>query len=130
MKIDMSCRRDGFSMVEVLMALFVLSVGILAIAATTGHVFTRLHDAGRRTERAFAIQQAVERVRAIPFSQVGTSMGTSVVGDFTVTTELTTATTQVARVRVVTIGPGFRAGVGQVADLADTTFVVVSRGGQ
>lgn len=114
---------------EVLVAMLVLTVGILAMAATTGYVFNQINDAGHRTERAFAVQEVVETLRALPYEGLDEAMGTWEVGAFVVEASVTDASTRLSRVRLVTTGPGYRPGAGRVVNLTDTTYVSISRGG-
>jgi type IV pilus assembly protein PilV len=60
----------GFSLVEVLVALFVLSIGLLGLAAlqTTGMRFN--HQSYTRTQAAFQVYDIVDRMRV---NKVGTS---------------------------------------------------------
>jgi prepilin-type N-terminal cleavage/methylation domain-containing protein len=124
--------RDGFTLVEVLVSMLVLTVGILGVAATTGHIFSRLNDAGRRTERVFAVQQMIEEVRTVPFTKVSSTLATTppiVVGAFTISAQVREETTQVIRVQIEAKGPGYRPGVGRVYELTDTTYITISKGG-
>lgn len=121
--------REGVSLIEVLVALLILTVGVLAMAATTGHVFTSLNDSGRRTERTYVVQQVVEELRSVPFAQISASLGTKKVGAYTVTTEAVSSTAQFFQVRVETVGPGYRPGEGGLVDVTDTTYITLSRGG-
>lgn len=70
MKARTLAARDGFSLVEVLVATVILAVGFLAMAATTGAVLNRIRGAGLETERAAAVQQITERLRSAPFGTV------------------------------------------------------------
>src|SRR5690606_10051411 len=70
MKARTLAARDGFSLVEVLVATVILAVGFLAMAATTGAVLNRIRAAGLETERAAAVQQITERLRSAPFGTV------------------------------------------------------------
>lgn len=49
-------RRDGFTIVEVLVALIVLTTGLLAVAAGSGSVY-RMLGSGRRSSAAAAVAQ-------------------------------------------------------------------------
>lgn len=57
--------RDGFTIVEVLVALIVLTTGLLAVAAGSGSVF-RMLGSGRRSSSAAAVaQNRLEAIRRI-----------------------------------------------------------------
>src|SRR5690606_33853557 len=70
MKVRAPSMRDGFTLVEVLVATVILAVGFLAMAATTGVVIGRVRAAGFETERAAAAQEVAERLRSMPFVRV------------------------------------------------------------
>lgn len=55
----MSDNRSGFTMVELLVAVIVLGVGLLALAAGTGSITRTLHGSRIATQ---AMQQATERM--------------------------------------------------------------------
>ena len=65
-------QEDGFSIVELLVALVILSVGLLSMAATTGYVATQVRAGDLRTERAAALQQVIENLKATPFDELRT----------------------------------------------------------
>jgi prepilin-type N-terminal cleavage/methylation domain-containing protein len=117
----------GFTLVEVIVALFVLSVGILGMAASTGYIFSHLKDAGGRTERTFATQQVVEELRAVPVSTNLPDEPGRTVGRYTVSWRVTPISSQYRLVEIETIGPGYVAGRGLVNDMADTTYISLSR---
>lgn len=74
----------GFSIVELLIALVILTVGLLSLAAATGYVSAQVRAGDLRTERAAALQQVIESLRATPFANL-TSVDESqaiTVGDF------------------------------------------------
>jgi prepilin-type N-terminal cleavage/methylation domain-containing protein len=66
--------RDGFSLVEILVALVILTIGILGMAGTTGYLATRVKHAGAATERAAAVQQVAERLRSLDFNNIETKV--------------------------------------------------------
>lgn len=105
-------QRNGFSLVEVVIAMVVLTVGVLAMAATTGQIFTQLQNATRRTERAVAVQQAVEQIRAMNFSDVRDSAMT--VGDYRVQWVVQPRGARFKEVELHSIGPGYVTGTGWV----------------
>lgn len=49
-----TARREGFTIVEVLIAIIMLSIGILALASTTGGI-TRMMSNGQRKTRSYTV---------------------------------------------------------------------------
>ena len=97
-------RRTGFSLVEVVVAVMILSIGVLGLAATTA-VFVRQVTLGDvNTERTAALQSAVEGIRASDFDSVGS--GGQTVGLYAVTWSVTDSTGRSKAVQVITDGPG------------------------
>ncbi|HEX7089571.1 MAG TPA: prepilin-type N-terminal cleavage/methylation domain-containing protein [Longimicrobiales bacterium] len=74
----------GFSIVELMVALVILTVGLLSLAATTGYVSTQVRTGDLRTERAAALQQVIENLRATPFANLASVAEAQAitVGDF------------------------------------------------
>ncbi|MGQ0561155.1 MAG: type IV pilus modification PilV family protein, partial [Gemmatimonadota bacterium] len=54
--------RDGFTLVELVIALVILAVGVLALAGSSGYVTSQVRIADLRSERAAARNQ---RLRAL-----------------------------------------------------------------
>ena len=108
--------RAGFSMVEVMVALVILSVGVLALAGTTVLVVGQVTMSDMATERAAALQSVVERLRATPYSSLGG--GSNSVGMFDVSWS-TTALSNSTLLEVVTVGPGLEYGSGSLPHLAE-----------
>lgn len=96
--------RRGFSLVELVIALLILSIGVLGLAGTTAFVVRQTTLADVNTERSAALQSAVERVRATPYTAVGT--GSTTVGAFSVGWSVIDSTGTTKIVRVITRGPG------------------------
>ena len=116
--------RAGFSLVELVVAIIILTVGLLGLAAGTGYVI-RSSEMGRvDTERAQARQSAVELIRARDFDSF--SNETVEIGRHDVTWEQIGTTTNSAgqvssRLIEITItGPG-RGSRGPEANVT-TTF--------
>lgn len=60
----MKTPREGFSLVEVVVALMILSIGVLAMGASTGYIMTQIRASELRTERMTAVRHAAETLRA------------------------------------------------------------------
>jgi prepilin-type N-terminal cleavage/methylation domain-containing protein len=62
--------KNGFSLVEVVVAIVILTFGVLALASATGFFFTQIRDADTTTDRAMAVSETVERLRAGAYDSV------------------------------------------------------------
>ncbi|MFO7892285.1 MAG: prepilin-type N-terminal cleavage/methylation domain-containing protein [Longimicrobiales bacterium] len=107
-------QRSGFSLVEVIIALMILSVGILAMGASTGHVMAQIQAADLRTERMGAIRESAEILRGTAWGSLetacanaGTNFGTE---HYTVRCSVLRPSSNLKRVQLITEGPGFRSG--------------------
>lgn len=94
----------GFTLVEMIVAILILTIGLLGLAGTTGYVVRQTALADATTERAMALQTAVEAVRAQSYASVGS--GTRTIGSFQVSWSVVANTGQSKTVEVVTVGPG------------------------
>ena len=77
------CEPDaGFGLIEVLVALTILAVGLLAVAGLTWSVARQTREAAIRTERTLAARQVLEAMADRGFAALtpGTSDTTLVVG--------------------------------------------------
>lgn len=109
----------GFSLVEVVVAMLILTVGLLGMAGGTAYVIRTTTLAEMETHRAAALQAGVEDVRAIPFEVV--SGGERIMDPFTIRWEADPAGATNARTKVITIfveGPGRIPGTGPMPSLA------------
>lgn len=115
--------RGGFSLIEVIVALVVLTMGVLGMAATTGFVVRQTTAADMRTNRTAAVQTVLERLRATPWNSLGS--GSDVVGHFDVAwSSVNDGITK--EVKLITTGPGLTTveGVGpRFSDQVADTFV-------
>ena len=96
--------KAGFSLVELIMAIFVLAFGVLGLATTTLFVTRQLTLSEVTTARAVAIQSMMERIRSTPYNSI--SMGGDTIGPIVVSWAVTASTAQTTDVRIVTVGPG------------------------
>ena len=106
----------GFTLVEIVMALLLLSVGILGLAATTGFVVRQTELSAVTTERATVRQSVVESLQARDLPDV--TGGSTTMGSFQVTWRVTETTSLYKTVEVVTTGPGLESGGGGPPRLA------------
>lgn len=100
--------RDGFSLVEVVIAILILAVGVLGLAGTTAHITRQITLADLMTERSVAFQTTIDRLQSRPFDEVGT--GQDSVGVYFVTWASTLDGPQSKIVTIVTLGPGLASG--------------------
>ena len=99
--------RGGFSLLEVMMALFVVAFGVLGLASTTLLITRQLTMADATTGRMIALQNVLEGIHATPFDSVGT--GGDTIGPIVISWT-TTSTAQSKTVNVVSVGPGLTTG--------------------
>lgn len=116
--------RSGFSLVEVIIAMLILSMGVLAMGASTGYVMNQIQASELRTERMATVRQAAEILGGTEWSAlpgVCADDGLFHTRHYRVDCELR-QDANVAVARLITVGPGFRAGR---IDLAmEDTFAV------
>ncbi len=108
--------RDGFTIIEVVVAVVVLAVGVLGLAGTTAYIVREVTLANMMTERSVAFQSVVERLQATPFADV--AAGSDSIGPFGMTWSPVDESSQSKLVTIVTSGPG-------VGTSAGTTFPIL-----
>lgn len=101
---DVSPDRGGFSMVEVIIAVIILSIGVLGLAGSTGHMVRQVTLADLQTERSVAFQMIVDRLQSLPYDSV--TAGSDSVGVFALRWTVTPDGPQTKMVRIYTLGPG------------------------
>jgi type IV pilus assembly protein PilV len=101
--------RDGFTIVELLVALMIFAVGMLGLAATAGSVTKMMGGAKRRVIAANVAQSRLERLRSSPCSTLASGVDTTrgVISAWTVST--------VTRGKSVTETVTFATGRGQTS---------------
>lgn len=120
--------RQGFSLVEIAVALTILSVGVLAMGASTGHVVMRARATQLHTERMAAVRQAAELVRGASWDSVDEFCAADAVkvDPYTVRCEISRRSENLLRVQLVSTGPGPRDGA-IVPDVTETFAISVAR---
>lgn len=105
---------SGFSLIEVIFALMILSVAILAMGASTGHVMAQIQASELRTERMGAVRQAAETLRGTAWGSLETVCQAANqdfdTDHYDVQCSVQLAAEDLKRVDLVTVGPGFRNG--------------------
>lgn len=96
--------RMGFTIVEVIIAIMILAFGLMGMAGTTALVVRQITMADLATERSAAFQATIERLQALPFSQL--TDGSDSVGIYDVTWTVTNPTGEWAALEIVATGPG------------------------
>ena len=99
----------GFTIVELMVALIIFAIGILGLAATTSFVVRQTTLSEITTERAAAVQQVIEQLKATDYDAIAT--GGEDVGPFEV--EWTVSAGNRSKLVVIkTTGPGLVTGQG------------------
>lgn len=109
--------RGGFSLVEVVVAVLVLTVGLLGLAAGTGWVIRSVEVARIETARSAALQSGVERLRSVDFDDLGS--GSETVDGYEVTWTEVESTNRSRLFEFEVVGPGVGPGGGTFAPIRD-----------
>jgi prepilin-type N-terminal cleavage/methylation domain-containing protein len=123
-------RTAGFTLVEIVIAVVILSIGVLGLAGTTAHAIRSTTIADLRSERMAARQSVIEQLRALPFDSV--SSGTDTVGAYEVQWRSTARGPLGKDLRLITTGPGLNHPAGGslptiAAEVPDTFSYVIVR---
>lgn len=112
--------RTGFSLVEVIVAMMILSFGVMAMGASTGYVMRQVRASELRSERVAAVREASELIRGTQWAQIPTVCGSGdlIAKRYTVTCEATPSG-RLMQVRLRTTGPGYKDGQ-FVPEMAET----------
>ena len=129
MSAEPNAPRGGFSLVEMTVAMLVLTAGLLAMASASGYVTTQIQVADLRTERMAAVQSAVEELRATPFADIDDRAQNEAlaVGAFQIWWEVERPAINLAQLTIHSSGPGFVSGQGWAAAVTQTVEVSLSR---
>jgi len=101
--------RAGLSLVELIVAMMVLTIGLLGMAAGTGWMIRAVDLAQIETARGAALQSAVEDIRGKPWSDL--EDGQATFGDFTIRWTMVAPGLESRLYRFEVAGPGRGAGV-------------------
>lgn len=112
----------GFSMIEVIIAIVILTVGVLGLAGTTAYIVRQVTLADLMTERSAAFQTIVDRIQSLPYDSVGS--GSTTIGVFSATWSSVNSGPQNKVVTIITVGPGLGGALVPTNDpVAVDTFV-------
>jgi prepilin-type N-terminal cleavage/methylation domain-containing protein len=101
--------RGGFSLVEIIAAIMILSTGLLAMAASMTYIAAQLRSSAFDTQRNLARQQVIEQLRGTVFANVNTNTTGVTVGHYTVRWNVSSqASNAIRRVQLITLGPAYR----------------------
>lgn len=117
--------RGGFSLVEVIAAVMILSFGLLTMAASAGYVSAQMRSSMFDTQRNLARQQIIEQLRGTFFANLTTNSTGVPVGRYTVTWVVTSPSNALRRVAVITTGPAYRANRGSRVVITDTATIEI-----
>jgi prepilin-type N-terminal cleavage/methylation domain-containing protein len=108
--------RRGLTLIEVIVAMLVLTIGLLGLAAGTGYVLRTTEVARIDTNRATALQSAIESLRSVPFDDVVAD--TRQVGLYDISWTQISGDTNWRLMQVVVEGPGRSPGGGGLQGLS------------
>lgn len=123
-----ACGTTGFSLLEVIIAITILSIGLLGMGTTMLYGVRSVTIADLASERAAARQAGIERLRAMPYDSL--AVGQDSVGIFAVAWGPLVTTSSSTRMRVITVGLGSSAGPNGLSlstQVADTFEFLVLR---
>lgn len=123
----MNTDQGGFGLMEVILAMLFITVGIMAMGASTVQVLALVTHSELTTERGVAVREASERLRATPWNALETACDTSTFASerFTVTCTTTRPQNQLKKVRLISIGPAYGTN-GRLEEAAETTAILIA----
>ena len=120
--------RAGFSLIEVMVAMVILTFGVLALASATGFFFTQIRVADASTDRNMAITRYVEEIRSLHFDSVKTVAEANAVerGGYELWATVTSPVAALKEVKIYSRGRGFDAQSGWTDQALDSFTISVS----
>lgn len=91
-------------MIEVIIAMVILTIGVLGLAGTTAYIVRQVTLADLMTERSAAFQTIVDRIQSLPYDSV--TSGATTIGVFNTTWSSVNSGPQNKIVTIITVGPG------------------------
>jgi prepilin-type N-terminal cleavage/methylation domain-containing protein len=86
----MTHNQRGFSLAEVMIAMVILTVGVLGIAAASGYITKMSAEGGRNSGSAAVAESRIELITGTPCASI-VSTGSATVGRYTETWSVTTS---------------------------------------
>lgn len=129
MMVPCARERDGFSIVELIVAVVILTTGLLALASTLAYLVIDVRVAELRTARSTAVEYAVEQLRATPYDDISGKSRTDAekLGEFHVWWDVAAPTQHLREIEIFTAGPGYVQGQGWVPVRQDTLSISLAR---
>lgn len=119
--------REGFSLIEVVVAMLILTIGILAMAASTGYILSEVRMAKFRSERNVAVGEVKQQLRGIDWDNLDGACGSAVtIGDYTVSCTVNQPSVHLKEAILVSVGPGYSAGAVDL-EVVDSTALLFAR---
>ncbi len=123
-------RRGGFTLVELLVALIILTAGMLAMVAAAGYSSITIRVAGTRTQRTAAVSSIAEQIRASAYNvatfnalaNVDSAHG-SVIGGYRVWYDVGAVTNGSRQITIYSSGPSYRPGTGWQLGVRETSTI-------
>jgi len=105
-RVDRAPARAGFTIIEVIIAMMILTIGVLGLAGTTAYFVRQVTQADLMTERVAAFQTIVDRMQSLPYDSI--TSGSDSVGIYAVSWSTVDNGSQNKTVTIITTGPGTR----------------------
>jgi prepilin-type N-terminal cleavage/methylation domain-containing protein len=124
---------SGFSLVELMVALVILTFGILALGSTMGYVTLQVRVADLHTQRAAAVSQSGEQMRSMHYDSVRTVAYADriTLSEYAMWRTVTPVNANMKTVSIFSQGPGFKpgrgAGNGWLSTVQDTFTISIVR---
>lgn len=121
----MTTTRAGFSLVEVVISMLILSVGVLAMGGATGYILSEVRLAGFTTDRNVAVRNAIEQLQSTDWSSLEARCSGAAfqAAGYTVTCSVEQPAVHLKKVALVSVGRSYQGGV--VVDGVSETMSIV-----
>ena len=123
-----AARRSGFSLIEVMVAMVILTFGVLALASATGFFFTQIRVADADTDRNMAVTRTIEQIRSQHFDSVKSVSESYAVsrGGYTFWQTVTAVRPTLKEVKIYSRGRGFDTQSGWTATALDSFSISIA----